>query len=167
MRTLTFVAVMGTAVLIAGCTQTLDMPKAEAAISAGLTQQLGVAVAKVTCPESREMKAADAFACLADIDGGAKLTIQVTQKDGEGNINWKVARSEGLINLAAVEASVKNGLKERAGIDATVRCGGKYRSAEPGKTFECTATDGQNQATVTVLMKDLEGTISWEAAPRK
>lgn len=167
MRRFTLVAVLGMAVLVAGCTKTLDMPKAQAAISEGLTQQLGVTVAKVTCPESREMKAADAFECTADIDGGAKLTVQVTQKDGEGNIDWKVSKTEGMIDLVAVETSVVNGLKEQAGVGATVTCGGKYRSAQPGKTFECRAKIGEDQTTIIVTMKDLEGNISWETAPPK
>jgi hypothetical protein len=157
---------MGAAVVMAGCTQTLDMSKAQAAISDGLARQLGVRVVSVTCPESRVMKEADSFECQAVIDGGARLAIQVTQKDGEGNFNWQVARTEGLINLGAVEASIRNGLKEQAGMDAAVSCGGKYRSAQPGGTFECTATAGGTQATIVVTMKDLAGTISWEAVPR-
>jgi hypothetical protein len=144
------------------CSQTLKMDTVKSAVSSGVTTQVGLTVASVTCPDTREVKANDTFECTVAPQGGGRLTVKVTQKDDQGNVNWEVVKTEGLLDLAALETQIKTGLKEQAAIDATVSCGGKFRATEPGKSFECTATDAQGaKAQVAVTMKDAEGNVSW------
>ena len=93
----------------------------------------------------------------------AGTTVKVTQKDDKGNIAWEVAKSEGLLDLVALETVIKNGLKEQSETEATVSCGGKFRAAEAGKTFECTATDPEGaKHQVAVTIKDAAGNVSYE-----
>jgi hypothetical protein len=156
--------VLGVAALIGmvACSQTLNIDGVKSAISTGVASQLGLTVASVTCPDTREVKANDTFECTAAPQGGGRLVVKVTQKDDQGNVNWEVVKTEGLLNLASLETQIKTGLKEQAGLDVTVACGGKYRATEPGKSFECTATDGQGtKSQVSVAMKDAEGNVSW------
>ncbi len=147
----------------AGCTTTLNMEEANKAINEGLTKQLGLAMASVTCPiDSRPMKAGDTFECTGTPKDGGRITVKVTQKDDQGNISWEVMKSEGLFDMKLVEGAVQNGLKDKTGSDATVSCGARWRAGKAGDTFECEAkaADGRT-GTAVVTVKDADGSISW------
>ncbi len=157
--------VIGLAALLApaGCTRSLNMESTSKAISEGLTSQLTMAIASVKCPDSREIKAGDTFECIATPGAGGRLTVRVTQKDADGNIAWEVAKTEGLLDLSKVEASVRQGLAEQASLDALVTCGERWRATKAGDTFECRATGGEGQeVTVVVHVTDDTGNVSWE-----
>ena len=85
---------------LAGCTQNLNVEAVAPSISQGVADQVGLKLAKVTCPsEPRPLKANDTFDCMGEVEGGGRLTIAVTQTDDTGNITWKVARTDGLLDL--------------------------------------------------------------------
>lgn len=150
-------------VTLGACSRTLDMPALHQSISGGLNTQLAMPIASVTCgPEDRQMKAGEVFECTAIPQAGGRLTITVTQKDDTGNVTWEVTKTEGLLDLDIVEASVRDGLKAQAQVDATIDCGGRWRLAKPGEAFTCQATmaDGRT-ATVSVTTAE-EGNISWK-----
>jgi hypothetical protein len=152
------------AIGMAACGTTIDMDAVGKAVSDGITSQLSLPIASVTCPSgSRAAKAGDAFECVATPKDGGKLTVKVTQEDDKGNVKWEVVKSEGLIDLKATEDAIVKGLKEQASVDATVSCGGgKFRSAKTGASFECQArTQDKGDATVSVTMTDNAGNISW------
>lgn len=158
-RTAAALAVLG----LTACTSSLDMAAIKTAISEGLKTQMGLEVASVTCPESREIKASDTFECTATPTLGGRLIMKVTQKDDQGNIAWELGKIEGLIDLAILEGVIKDGVKEQDGLDVTVSCGGKFRATEPGKSFECSAADADaNKWQVEVQMKDAAGNVSYK-----
>ena len=163
-RLFTYLLVAGLALTGAACGTTIDMPAVSKSVSDGLASQLSLPIASVTCPtESRAAKAGDTFECIATPTVGGRLTVTVTQQDDKGNVKWEVAKTEGLIDLTLVEQAVTSGLKEQAGIDATVTCGGgKFRASKPGEAFDCQAkaADGR-QAVVGVTVKDTDGNIGW------
>lgn len=163
-RTLRHAALLlAVTVAAAGCTKNIAMDQVNKAISDGLVAQLKFAGVTVTCPtEPREMKANDAFDCTAVPKEGGKLTVRVTQKDADGNIDWSVTKTEGMLDLAKVEASVTSGMKEQLDVEAKVSCGGRWRGANPGDTFDCQVTvpDGTN-VVAKVTVKDAEGNIEW------
>lgn len=149
---------------LAGCTKNLNVEAVAPSITQGVADQVGLKLTKVTCPsEPRPLKASDTFECAGDVEGGGRLTIAVTQTDDTGNITWKVARTEGLLDLAKVEASVITGLKTQAQVDAKVTCGGKWKAAKTGDTFDCQATapDG-TPIPIRVTVADENGNVSWE-----
>ena len=162
-RAINVAVCLALAVGLSACGTTIDMDAVGKAVSDGINGQLSLQIASVTCPtESRAAKAGDTFECVATPKDGGKLTVKVTQEDDKGNVKWEVVKSEGLIDLALTENALVGGLKEQAGVDATVSCGGKYRPAKPGETFECQAKiPERDDATIVVTMKDLEGNISW------
>jgi hypothetical protein len=145
------------------CTRNLDMNAVNAAISKGVKEQTTLDVSAVTCPDMREIKQGDTFTCAVKPTMGGALEVTVTQENADGGINWKVTKTDGLLDLSIVEQSVVGGLKEQLSVDATVSCGGaKYRATEPGKTFDCTAKVASGeQAPVTVTMQDADGNIGW------
>lgn len=157
-----FVAVAAMSLAITGCGSTIQMDGVKKSISEGLAAQVGLHAETVTCPESREAKANDVFQCTVTPKEGGTLTIEVTQKDDRGNIDWKVVRTEGLLDLAKVEESVKEGLKQQANVDATVSCGSRWRAAAKGDTFDCEATTAAGEAVgIRVSVTDDEGNIQW------
>ena len=148
----------------AACSTTLDMDAVGKSVTEGLQAQLGLAVASVTCPtQTVTAKAGESFECIATPKEGGRLVITVHQKDDKGNVDWKVSKTEGLLDLQLVESSVKQGLKEQAQIEANVTCGERWKGARPGGTFECQAStaDGE-KAVVDVTMTDTEGNITWK-----
>ena len=148
---------------LSACGVKLDMGAINKSISDGLNKQLGVEISSVSCPmETRAAKAGDSFECEAKPKDGGRIVVKVTQKDDQGNVNWEVSKSEGLINLEAVEQSITEGMKQQTGADAKVSCGGgKLRGSKAGDTFECTATTEEGASTVTVTVKDGQGNIAW------
>src|SRR5579864_6397819 len=110
MRTSMWIAVLVMALALVGCGVTLDMDAIGKSVTSGIASQLGLEITSVDCPkETRQAKAGDTFECTAIPKEGGKLTIKVTQKDDKGNVDWEVAKAEGLINLQATEANIAKG----------------------------------------------------------
>ena len=149
---------------LAGCTKNLNVAAVVPSIIQGVADQVGLALASVTCPsEPRPLLANDTFECIGAVKGGGTLTIAVTQTDGTGIITWTVARTEGLLDLAKVEASIVSGLKTQARVDATVSCGGTWKAARKGDAFECRATAPAGRTMpIGVTVTDDAGNVSWE-----
>lgn len=158
---LAFAALLVVTTALAGCESMLDMNSAEAVIKSGLTEQLQMPFAAVSCPESRAMKAGDVFECTATAESGGDLTVQVTQKDDTGTVNWKLTNGDRVLSLTALEQQIKDGLAKQLSVDASVDCGGKQRVAVKGQTFECTAKAGSESRGVSVTMDDDQGNVTW------
>ncbi len=167
MKTLMFAMLMVSVSALAACTKTLNMEGVKTAIGAGLAEKTGIAIASVTCPDTREIKAGDTFQCTATAQTGGDLAVTVTQKDATGNITWELGSGQNLVDLVALEAEIASGLKAQLSVDAQVSCGGKYRIAVPTKTFECTAKSGTSQVPIIVTMKDAKGNVGWATGPAK
>ena len=162
-------ALLALSMALVACGTKLDVAKVTKAVSDGINAQLQMPIASVDCPQAPpDVKAGTTFECTATPSLGGKLTVKVTENDNVGNVSWEVTKTEGLLNLQTIESAVAKGLKEQTGADATVSCGGRWRAAKAGETFECQAkTADGTEATVTVTTKDAEGNITWalNAAP--
>lgn len=148
---------------LVACTKHLNVDGVAPAITQGVSDQVGLKLASVTCPrEPRPLAANDTFDCIGAVEGGGSLTIAVTQTDDSGSITWKVARTDGLLDLAKVEGSIVAALKAQAQVDAKVSCGGKWKAAGKGDTFDCQATapDG-TPIPIGVTVTDDKGNVSW------
>ena len=146
------------------CSNHLDVSAVAPAITQGVADQVGLTLASVNCPpDPRPLQANDTFDCHAVVDGGGTLTIAVTQTDDTGNITWRVARTEGLLDLAKVEAAIVTGLRTQTRVEATVSCGGKWKVAGKGDQFYCQAraSDG-TPIPIGVTVADSDGNVSWE-----
>lgn len=149
--------------LLVACTQTLNVDSLAPSIIEGIAQQTQIKVASVDCPkEARPLKSGDTFECTGNIDGGGTVAVAVTQTDDTGNVTWKLGKITGLLDLTKVEASIISELKKQAEVDATVSCGGKWKSATRGDAFECEAKapDG-TPIPIVVTVTDDDGNISW------
>lgn len=160
-RALAAAALVAVTAVMGACTRQLDMEAAKTAIKTGLTQQLSLPIASVTCPETRDIKAGDIFECKATAETGGVLNIKVTQKDDAGNINWELTNGDTILSLTTLEKIITGNLKEKLDVDAVVDCGGKVRVSVPGNTFECTAKVETTTRQVLVTMKDDKGNVDW------
>lgn len=81
------------AALFAGCSTTLvlDNERLQQVITDGLANN-GI-TASVTCPGNVPIQINNVSTCQATTPDGATLTIQVTQTDGNGNVNWQLVGS--------------------------------------------------------------------------
>jgi len=163
---LSCVGLLGMSLMLTGCGTKLDMNVISKSISDGLSSQLGLTDAVVTCPqEAPPAKAGDTFECEAKPKDGGRLVLKVTQKDDKGNIAWELVKIEGMIDLKKAEESITTGIKQQTGADATATCGNggsNLRVAKAGETFDCEAKMADGTAhKVVVTMKDDDGNISW------
>jgi hypothetical protein len=79
------------AVLLVACnsTRVLDNDPLQQMIQDGLANNAGI-TATVTCPDNRPIQQGDVFDCQALTPDGLTLTIQVTQTDNAGHVDWQI-----------------------------------------------------------------------------
>ncbi|HVS62648.1 MAG TPA: DUF4333 domain-containing protein [Thermoanaerobaculia bacterium] len=148
--------------LLAGCQQRLDMDRLSEIVSHGITEQMGLEVTSVECPEGVMIEAGNTFECTAQAEGGGVLQVEIEQEDDEGNVTWKVVAMEGILDLELLVGQIQSGLAEQAQMEASVDCGGRFRAAEAGDAFQCAVTDAAgNEGTITVTVTDDQGNVSW------
>ncbi len=76
--------------LLVGCSQTLDIAKAEEEIQAGIEEQTGASVTSVDCPDDVPLEEGNSFTCDVQGDDGSTGTVDVTQTDDEGTVRWEL-----------------------------------------------------------------------------
>ena len=77
----------------AGCGDSrLDTDRAETAIRSGITRQTGVKIDSVRCPDEVEARQGETFRCVARASNGQRARVEVTQRDDEGSVSWRLVR---------------------------------------------------------------------------
>jgi hypothetical protein len=72
-------------------TLTLNDDQLEQTITQQFYEQTNVALAEIDCPSDRPLQQGDTFTCSATTELDESLTLNVTQTDGQGRVNWSVA----------------------------------------------------------------------------
>lgn len=139
----------------------LDMAKVQSSIQSGAQSQLGLNVQTVTCPTEVEAKTGGNFTCaVKSSDLTEDLTIEVTQKDDKGNVEWKskydVHPSEN------VEEEIATSLLTNNSVAADITCPTKVLKKK-GYKFECKAEDANGgTGTVKVEVTNDDGDVEWK-----
>ncbi|MDP8943386.1 MAG: DUF4333 domain-containing protein [Actinomycetota bacterium] len=68
---------------------TIDEQRTEGMIEATMIDKGDAEQAKVDCPGGVPVEEGDTFRCTGTADG-KPITVDVTQRDGEGTLSWKV-----------------------------------------------------------------------------
>jgi hypothetical protein len=89
-RAVRLAAVVLFAVAAVACTKTLDTDGLESQLQDDIERQTTTTITSVSCPEDVEVEAGRSFDCTAEEEGGATFTIEVTQRDDQGNVDWTV-----------------------------------------------------------------------------
>lgn len=160
-------ALLTLAVLLAACQgPRLDPETLEREIETGLeAQAVGVDVTLVDCPDDVEPRVGDVFACRAESADGTTATIEVTQVDDEGNVEWVMtaATLDRALDTGALEARIRADLEAAApagtGI-AGVECPSGDLPGEGGRILCQAVTDGDVVIEVTVEQVDAGGTLT-------
>lgn len=138
-------------------TKNPNVQKAEAALKGLYTQQAGVPIDSVKCPEDANLKTGGTFECQAKAQD-VNFKIQVKMENDKGNFDSK---TQGLLILTKIEDLIKKTIKEKANLDVTADCGGKLRAAKTGDTFNCQVKDPKGQTKeAKVTVKDEQGNIN-------
>lgn len=72
---------------------TLNTSGLERELEEQIEAQAG-SIALVDCPADIEIESGGTFDCTADVESGGTLTIRVTQRDAQGNVEWEVTDAE-------------------------------------------------------------------------
>lgn len=79
------------AAALAACGEAkLDTARAESAIRSGITRQTGVKIDTVRCPDQVEARRGETFRCVALASNGQRARVEVTQRDDEGSVSWRL-----------------------------------------------------------------------------
>ena len=95
-------------------------------------------IASVTCPPDRALAEGDSFTCEATLVSGESVTIDATQKDGDGTVAWD--RHEAIVDGPQF-VGIENGVLSREyGATITLACPERIL-VNDGDTFTCQGTD--------------------------
>lgn len=135
-----------------------NIQKVETALKGLYSQQTGVPLESVKCPENANLKTGGTFECQAKAQG-VNFGIQVKMENDQGKFDTKTS---GLLILTKIEELLKKSIKEKANVEVTVDCGSqKLRALKSGDTFTCQVKDTKGQSkTATITVKDEKGNIS-------
>jgi hypothetical protein len=125
------------AIVLSGCSKTLDAKKVEEAIKADLSNQGKLSVKSITCPTGVKVQPGQSFECTGELDPDGGFFVTVHQEDDRGNVSWAVPNSWRLLNLSQLETEFKQALAAKSPNEPSVDCGGKLRATQPGDSFEC------------------------------
>ena len=78
------------AIAAAACTKTLDTDGLEGELQSQIEAQTDSTITSVDCPADVEVETGGTFECTAEEESGATFTLQVTQTDDQGRVEWEV-----------------------------------------------------------------------------
>ncbi|MDH4112868.1 MAG: DUF4333 domain-containing protein [Actinomycetota bacterium] len=89
-RSLRLAGIAVLAIAVAACTKTLDTDGLEGMLKTDIADQVQAVITAVDCPADVEVETGATFECTAEEESGTTFTIQVTQSDDQGNVEWEV-----------------------------------------------------------------------------
>lgn len=97
MTSLRVLAFLGLSTLgLVACTKKIDGAKLEEAIKTGIQSQVkGADLKSIKCPADQEAKVGATFECKAEDKDGTAITVTVTVKTEDGNVDWKITGTSG------------------------------------------------------------------------
>ena len=158
----TAMVVAALALVQLACGTRMDMNAVSKTIADGVSNTAALSVASVSCPTSaRWAKEGNSFECIVFPQMGGKLTVKVTETDSKATIKWEVVGTDGLVDLKEIETAIQKRVKQATRVDATASCGGTYRLAKAGESFDCAVkTAKTGSAEMVVTMTDDKGNVT-------
>lgn len=121
-------------------------------------------VGEASCPEDVEVKDGAAFECTVEVEGKDApyaVTMSDVDEDGE-NAHFDIEPAKPIIDVSKVIEFLRSQLNP-ASAGAEVDCGQeKVIISEVDGTIDCTVSDGEFTEEVSVVVKDVQGTVSLE-----
>ncbi|WP_008317345.1 DUF4333 domain-containing protein [Leptolyngbya sp. PCC 6406] len=156
---------------LTACSRGLDVATLETEIQASIERQgRRLNLHQVQCPRNIPRQAGGYFRCVGQLKPEGQFTINVTQQDNEGTVEWDIPNSAVILNLGKVEAKIQSTLSQTLGKRAVVDCGDLYRINQPGEIFECRVVGGvdlgQERVEMVLIKISPEGDLTWQEVRR-
>ena len=118
-------------------------------------------VADATCPEDADPEEGTVLDCSVTIDGvEAPYAVTITSID-DGKAKFSLEPTKAIISAAAAVGFIEDQAEQQGLGDATAECGdAAVIVQDPQTTFPCTLTNGEQVQDITLLIEDLDGTVS-------
>ena len=150
-------------VLFASCStsKTLEADDLNEQIAAELEDTFGIE-ATVECPDDVEAEQGGNFECSAEDSAGTSLPVQVTQTDGDGNVDWTMD----VFDLSIVEDGLEPEVSEAVDAQIDIECPRVFVETDPGTTFDCPVSDERDrEGIIRITALDEAGQLDWELNP--
>jgi Domain of unknown function (DUF4333) len=156
MRALPLVVIA--AVLLAGCSKTIDPKSVEKGLNSRVSRQVGAKVKSIKCPSGKAFKKGTKFDCTVTGEDGTTGKARVTETDNKGHYTADAP----FIHPREIEQSIATGIQKQVGGGTVqVQCP-EIIVADKGGTFDCKATSGSSKATVKATQTDNLGHITYK-----
>ena len=157
---------LGGLLTLTGCFNRLNTSMIENEIEAEIeSQSRRLSIDEVRCPTGLYRQAGAYFRCVGMLRPEGQFTINVTQQDSQGNVEWDVPNSQVILNMSTVESDLQEGFAQQFSRRASIDCGELYRINQPGEEFECRVVGrvnlGQEDITALIVRVDPEGNLNW------
>jgi hypothetical protein len=144
------------AVLVPGCSQTIDSDKAEKTIARLVATQIGTQVQSVECPSGNTANKGDTFDCRVVGRDGSAADAQVIEINDDGAVRV-VAQ---FLHTDEAERSMAAALTRRTRRPVGVDCQ-DIIVARKGTTFDCATSSGTTRGRLRVRQIDDEGRLRY------
>lgn len=144
----------------------IDGSIVESTIKEQFTDQAGIPVRSVVCPQNVAINVGSKFNCTVKATNGKTIEAVVTQTNEQGGFSWNA--TSGLISYDKVEGLIKTGLQDQENLAVTPSCGTpktRYIIAYSGEKFSCSATDPSGRKipiSVSVQSDDGQVVVNWK-----
>ncbi|MEL6382774.1 MAG: DUF4333 domain-containing protein [Cyanobacteria bacterium J06626_18] len=160
---------LGSLLTLTGCFNRLNTSAIEREIEAEIeSQSRRVSIDEVRCPSGQYRQSGAYFRCVGFLRPEGQFTINVTQLDNQGAVEWDVPNSQIMLNMAKIEEDLEEAFSQEFRKRASIDCGEQYRINQPGEEFECfligSVLDGPSQITGLIVRVDPEGNLNWYEA---
>ena len=155
--TLASLAVLAALALSSCGTTRIDAGKSERFIRSVVSGQVGARVASVTCPENVDVEKGATFTCAVRGTDGSKGSVEVTQKDDDGNVQVDAP----FLHVREAEAVMAKELGRQVDeASLTIACP-EIIVVRKDRRFECTATAAGKSREVAARLIDDAGQFSY------
>ncbi|MDB9526200.1 hypothetical protein PN498_09400 [Oscillatoria sp. CS-180] len=160
------VLLAGGLLTLTSCFNRLNATAVEQEIEAEIeSQSRRLSISEVRCPRNIYRQAGAYFRCVGYLRPEGQFTINVTQRDSQGSIEWDVPNSQVILNVAKIEEDLEQDFAKAFSRRASLNCGDMYRLNQPGEEFECEVVGGvtveQDEITALLVKVDPEGNLNW------
>jgi hypothetical protein len=141
-----------------GCGETtIDSEKAQSFISKTVSEQAGVKVKSVTCPDDIKGEKGGTFTCVVTATDGTKGDVKVVQRDDEGNVRV----SAPFLHVREAETSIADEIKKQTDAVVTVTCPEIIVPAKDA-TFDCEGSDGSKTRKIVLTTTNTSGAFTFK-----
>lgn len=122
-------------------------------------------VGTASCPEDVELEEGVEFECTVSVEGTeAPYTVTIGEV-GDTSAQYDMAPAQAIVRVDKAVGFIEDQAEAQGITGATADCGDQLVLVqEPQTTFDCTLTKGNRTQDVSLLIEDVNGTVSFDAA---